>query len=568
MPALSPRRLAAAFALAAVAALCWRPFVLGFLTDDWTVLVEPTVWSAAFSAERWQSLEIAQNRPMLRVVLFTLTSIVPPLTVPWHVVGALLNLAAAVAIGLCARDLLRAAGAGREESALAGAVSGACWLVLPFSAATAYWTTGTTAMPAVIAFAVSTSLLVRHWDGPVSRLRLGALVSLVGYLVYEAFFFQFALVIGFLVLARGWTGAPARAAVIAYAGAQVAAIAFSRAMRMMGAEGSRGVNANFVDTFLHWYLYVARALGFGRFAVYAALAAGSVILAVLLLVIFRRRAPRLGIAWAGAFALAIIGAGAVLITLPLALVEGALPIAAGLILAGIALRRAAPPPAIVPLALLVIAGIAAGALPFALGNYVVFALGFGARATLGSSVWIAAALGLIAALAWRNVAARRSVALAILLVWGGLFASHLMRGLEWGRAARLLATVFVDPPQLDVAALEPDAHFVLVAPELPGWVPVIEVNHHMPTIARLALLPQADTPGKVAVLRAWDRRWVVSRTLVWDTRWDGSRLVQRECRSGAVITDVPAPKLWLWNHAQRTIAPVAPGFQSGCRATQ
>lgn len=317
-------------------------------------------------------------------------------------------------------------------------------------------------------------------------------------------------------------------------------------MRMMGAEGSRGVNANFIDTFLHWYLYVARARGFGRLAVYAALAAGSVILAVLLLVIFRRRAPRLDIAWAGAFAPAIIGAGAVLITLPLALVEGALPIAARLILAGLALRRAALPSAIVPLALLVIAGIAAGTLPFALG--------FGARATLGSSVWIAAA--------------RRSVTLAILLVWGGLFASHLVRGLEWGRAARLLATVFVDPPRLDFAALEPDAHFVLVAPELPGWVPVIEVNHHMPTIARLALLPQADTPGKVAVLRAWDRRWVVSRTLVWDTRWDGSRLVQRECRSGAVITDVPAPKLWLWNHAQRTIVPVAPGFQSGCRATQ
>jgi hypothetical protein len=143
-----------------------------------------------------------------------------------------------------------------------------------------------------------------------------------------------------------------------------------------------------------------------------------------------------------------------------------------------------------------------------------------------------------------------------------------MRGWEWGRAARLLATVFVEPPRLDFAALEPDAHFVLVAPELPGWVPVIEVNHHMPTIARLAFLPQADTPAKIAALRAWDRRWVVSRTLVWDTHWDGARLLQRECRSGAVITDTAAPRLWLWTHAQRRIAPVAPGFQSGCRAAQ
>jgi hypothetical protein len=556
------------FALAAFTALCWRPFGLGFLTDDWTVLVEPTVWSASFSAERWQALEIAQNRPLLRLLLFLLTSLVPPLTVPWHVVGALLNLAAGATVGVCARDLLRAAGAGREESALAGAVSGACWLVLPFSAATAYWTTGTTAMPAVICFAVSTSLLVRHWDGAASRLWLGGFVSLLGFLVYEAFFFQFALVIGFLVLARGWSGAPARTAVIAYGGGQVAAIAFSRAMRMMGAEGSRGVNVNFVDTFLHWYLYLARALGVGRFVVYAALVLGTLVLTALLLLAFRRRAPHLGAAWAGAFALAVIGAGAVLITLPLAVIEGVLPITVGLVFAGLALRRAPPPGATAPLALLVIAGIAAGALPFALGNYVVFALGFGARATLGSSVWIATAFGLIAALAWRNHAARRSVALAILLVWGGLFASHLMRGWEWGRAARLLATVFVEPPRLDFAALEPDAHFVLVAPELPGWVPVIEVNHHMPTIARLAFLPQADTPAKIAALRAWDRRWVVSRTLVWDTHWDGARLLQRECRSGAVITDTAAPRLWLWTHAQRRIAPVAPGFQSGCRAAQ
>lgn len=548
----------------ALLSTAWRPFTLGFLTDDWTVLVDPLTTSPAFSAERWRALEIAQNRPALQLVLFSLTSLIPAETFAWHAVGAAINVAVGLAIAFFARDILSASLGRGEAAGVGGLFAGACWIAFPFSAATQFWATGTTSIVSVGLFAISCSFLLRGWQGSRRTLFFGAAISFVGYLVYEASFFQIALVFLFAALRFGWRSDNVRFAAISYGGAQILAIVFGRVMRMLGADGSRKINANFVDTYFHWYLYIGRFLGVDRWTVYAVLAIAALALGGGLWAISRRMGRPLRLWFCLVFGGLLVAASAVLATLPLSMPEGIAPIVAGLgVLCVVALRARTLPPNAALLAVLVLSGICLGALPFAIGNYVVFSLGFGARATLGMSLWLALGLGALASVAWR--ARPQAVAAGLLLIWGGLAVSDFMRGREWSQAGALLATVFIDPPPFPFGQPAADAKFLLMAPELPGRVPVIEVNHHVYAIARYAFWPQAPDADRKAEILGWDGRWVVARDLVWNTKWDGNTITQYECRYGEVFTRTAASSVWVWNQSARTILPLAAPYESGCR---
>jgi hypothetical protein len=494
-----------------------------------------------------------------------LTSIVPGTTFAWHAIGALLNIAAGFAVALFARDVLAAALGRGNPATVGGIFAGVCWIAFPFSAATQFWATGTTAMPAVAAFALSGSLLLRGWHGSRGTLLAGAAISLLGYLVYEAHYFQIAPVLVFAARLLGWRGSNGAFATVVYGGALAVAIAFGRIMRMLGAEGSRGINANFVDTYFHWYLYVGRFLGIAPWTVYATLAAATLLGGTALWALLRRTGPVLDIWHCMILAALTVGASAVLATLPLAMLEGLLPIALGLAMLALCAAQAhIDCRGTGGVVALVLAGICLGALPFAIGNYVVFSLGFGARATLGASLWLALGLGLVAAAAWRNERSVRRTAISLFLVWSGLAASDYLRGREWALAADLLTTVFVEPPLFPFGQPAPDARFLLVAPELPGRVPVIEVNHHVFAIARRAFAVQAHDTAALAEIRSWNGRWLVARNIVWNTVWDGAQIVQRECRTGGLVAQTPAASLWLWDHAARTIVPLKAPYISGC----
>lgn len=552
------------FMVGAAVATVWRPWAVGFLTDDWSVLTEPTLWSAPFSEARWQSLEIAQNRPVLRLILFVLTSIVPPRPDVWHAVGAMLNVAAGAAVAVFVHDILMSAGARVRDAQWSGAFAGICWIAFPWSAATQFWATGTTAMPAIICFATSVSLLVRHWQGSVAAIICGAALSFVSYLTYEAFYFQIFLVIAYLGWTRGFARTSSWIASAAYLAAQFFAVAFNHIMRLQGAEGARRVNANFIDVYFHWYLYAVRAVGLSAIAGLALITATIVALAFTLYAARRWFGTH---TWPLAFitAIAIVCSGAILLTLPLSFPETFVLSLVGAILAAYALlsQPHVSTPGFGAVLLLALAGIALGALPFALGNYVIFSAGFGARTTFASAVWMALALGLLANLV--SCAPRRRLAIVgLALIWLGLFVGDALRAREWGRAADVLQTIFQSPPAFPFGAVKKDAAFVLVGPEQAGWVPVIEVNHHVPALARIVFLPQAKTPDQIALLRGWDGRWVVARTQVWFTRWDGKWLTQSVCKSGEEFEKLAASELWIWDTGKRTITKSDSPISIGC----
>lgn len=553
------------FAIGAAVATLWRPWVAGFLTDDWSVLTEPTLWSAPFSHERWQMLEIAQNRPVLRVILFLLTSIVPPRPDIWYAVGAFLNVAAAAAVVICVHDILRSAGAKAREAQWSGAFAGICWVAFPWSAATQFWATGTTATPAVIFFAASVSLLVRNWQGSSAAILCGAFLSLLSYLTYEAFYFQALLVIGYLIWTQGLASRPSWFAIVSYTAAQSLAVAFNHLMRLQGVEGARRITTNFLEVYFHWYLYAARAVGLRAIVASALIAAAVVTLSAILYAARRWSGTT---TWLRTFvaAIAVVCSGASLLTLPLAFPETIALSLIGSILAGYGsvLARDNDATGYGAVVLLAFGGIALGALPFALGNYVIFSAGFGARTTFSSSLWMALALGLLANAVLRGKTSRQLAMAGLLLIWIGFFAGDVLRAREWGRAADLLQTVFRSPPAFPFGQIEKDAAFVLIAPEQSGWVPVVEVNHHVSTLARIAFLKQAAKPDQIAMLRGWDGRWVVARTQVWLTHWDGKKLTQKICKSGEQFEQLTTSALWIWNTQQRTITKAEAPVSIGC----
>jgi hypothetical protein len=551
------------FLLASFAILAWRVPLLGFVTDDLSVLMGPQLWFRPFSAELWNALEVAQNRPVLRAFLFLLDSVVPQSTLAWHILGAVLNFGTAVALAWFVADVIRLFDpAKREVATVSGLFAGVCWLAFPFSAATQFWATGTTSVPAVAAFCVSGSLLIRNWGSFNGRIVIAIAISLAGYLTYEAFYFHFLLVVAALIWKRGLQGR-SHVAILGFVGAQVAAATFSRVMRMLGADGSRGVNPNFVDVFFHWFLYVGRAVGVGKSAAFFLIVCSMVAATILFYFLLHRRGGSTRLVLSLALGVGGVGAAAVLIVLPLSFLEGAPMIAAA---AGIALwrwrdRLGAPQSS--EMAALVLAGICFGALPFALGNYVVFSLGPGARATLGLSIWCAMCIGWLAAVALESE--RRVAYVFMALLFGGLALGTLARGMEWVAAGRLMATVLNQAPAFPQPRPGDGALIVLKGPELPGWVPVVEVNHHMAAIARLAFGQKDGTPHTAEAVQTARYRWVVARDLVWHTSWDGVVFSQRTCRETAGFERIETTEVWIWDHMASSIYPIAAPYASGCR---
>ena len=126
--------------------------------------------------------------------------------------------------------------------------------------------------------------------------------------------------------------------------------------------------------------------------------------------------------------------------------------------------------------------------------------------------------------------------------------------------------MFRDPPAFPFAQAAPGATFILVGPEQPGWVPVIEVNHHVSAIAQIAFLSQAKTSDQIGALNAWGGHWIVARNQVWSTKWDGARLTQRLCKDGSVFTAIDVSELWIWDTQKREIAKAGSPLSLGCVA--
>lgn len=180
--------------------VAWRPFVLGFYHDDWSVIVSHPSWPEF--AQMYAARPIAALTTWLGILAFGAHPFL------WQVLLSVLTLG--VAYGLRAFVLEIA----NEQ---ASTIAALCWLVLPTTMGSTVWPVAHVHLIATIAFLWSARLIVR---GTRENAAIG--LWAISLFTYEAFYFQFIPVL-FLCSKR-----PSRKLIAGLTMVQLAAIAWNR----------------------------------------------------------------------------------------------------------------------------------------------------------------------------------------------------------------------------------------------------------------------------------------------------------------------------------------------------
>jgi hypothetical protein len=480
--------------LAWLVSVSWRPFYLGLYHDDWSLFQRGGFW------EVFRPLIASLPSRPGEAFIFALGGAAfgcEPWA--WQAVAAVLTLLAALCLSRFARSLYaRALGAGRQAAMGAGFCA-TLWLVFPWGLAGTAWPCAACVnLLSLIGFTCSGCILLDA--APGWRRSLGAaLVFGLSGAFYEAFWGAPLLLVGALCLLPGGRKGRARDMACMLA-AQLCLLGFNRWAAGIDGAVTKTFNTAILQG-LQWNLRDLRRIveHFSPFAPAAFLALAGLAI------------PFPGPAWRKA------GRGT-LVLLALA--------AAGILCSS---------------ALLASAG------------YGVAADGLESRTLLVDNVWIAVALGTLAALC-RPGAWTFSCAFVVAAILG--LAQGRALGdwrASWLSQGRVLAAF----PWAAVEALPPQSVVLADLPALGGSVPDFAACWDLAGAVRSHMLGNraySDLEPKglaVTVLRRWD----------WVSRWDGSGLVQRN-RNGFLNWRLPASHAFLWTYPAPGLRALPPGWNS------
>jgi hypothetical protein len=262
-----------------IALYLWRPFVLGFYSDDWSSLVESAHYGGPFSLGRFEYFGGRLWRPVLIVPLWFFTSLLDGSTVAWHFLMIAL---VAVSCFMVFRMLL-ALGAARTPATLASGL----WLALP-------WSLGYTAWPMCFGILLA---LICFLAGSIALLRMRIWSCCAWYaasmLMYEAFYFQFAAVLVFLLFSpekRRWVLRRALLPLLLLQGAVVVA---NRLVASRLSAGAKPFHDDWPLQMLHWLfdlpVTLSHSISGGRAVAIATISLCGLIIVVLALRVRSRR---------------------------------------------------------------------------------------------------------------------------------------------------------------------------------------------------------------------------------------------------------------------------------------
>lgn len=575
---MADRRIYIFWALASLAALAWRPFVLGFYVDDWFFLLVPDLTTAAFSAERWAALELAQNRPVFRFVGFLLGSTLPPSPMVWHLYVVAIVFATSLALYHFCSSFLRLVFTPRT-SIWAASIASVFWLVFPWGAPINFWPTGTIALISIIALCLSGQIVIDKWTtkSPWPYICV-FFISLIGYLDYEAIYLQIFLIIAFSAWHHGWKNVRTVAWLASAGLAQVSALGFNRYMRATGAEGSRAFNTDFIETFFHWFGYGARNLGISWMTTLTVTVSVFVVLSIAIFILSRlifkdskEVNPYILVCFVLFWAALITCTIAVTLPLPMAFLETA-PLALPLIIALLSVSGCAWHTAkdhqkrfLLNATALCLTGLCLGGVAYAAGHYVMWSTGIGGRVLIVVNVWLAILIALCTATLIKTGARPKLTKSMATLLWAALLVGTMFRGAEWHNAWKIQQQAHNNVPNIDFAELGDQSLYLYIGPEQQGWVPAIETNMQMGPLAMSAFWKQAVTETDKVTIKDWTTRWFVSRSSKLLVKWDGEVATYASCESPtSVIERRVGNRLWIWNGFEGTFTLAQPGLSVGC----
>ncbi len=564
--------------LVGVVLLTWRPFYLGIYVDDWFYLMQSSHLSPDWSEARWQMLELAQNRPALRALSWVLTSLVPGEPYALQIMAVALTGLTAIAFAVfCKRFSLQFVA--ENDANRIGHLAALLWLAAPFAVPITFWPTGTTALLAAICFFGSGAIVIKHWsDASVLNWLFAALISTCGFLTYEAFYLQYVILLSFLFFIGDRKLKPSLSWFAVLSISQAFALGYNRYMRASGAEGSRKFDQGLVDVLFHWMSYPGRIIGIEQLtwpilAAIIALVGSGAVLGLSRWQKNRNASTLHGLEkWVFfvGFAILLPACLAVMMPLPIAMLEGLPLFIVAVIVTGYLFIRKWPELAVARRRgvlvgmLVVMAGMVLGGLAFAAGNYVIWAQGIGGRSAMVIAFWFI--LGIAISVVLIPGTRKWKTALSVML-----FASFVVplaaRAYDWHTSWVMQKEIMASVPELPIDQFDQNSLFIIRSHENPGWIPVIETNWQAGSMMRLHLVDALGIKRAASLpLDDWQNRWVVSRPDIYRIEISDNQVTLFGCDSGEVHSEYQASGVWLWDRFSGTFSQVRNQAIPGCVA--
>jgi len=177
-----------------------RPFLVGFFHDDWSIFVEPNLFSPQELLD--YSIKSYSDRPILGLIFYIIASL-------WNGSPEIITLLSSAFVALSAIFLyvfLSRIVRLSSRSNSAPALITAAWIAIPWGFGYSLWPTGAMTLAGMIFFLGSSILLIDYMtQGTKYRLGLSLLALMISYLTYQANYLGFLGVIALTFALHPWT---------------------------------------------------------------------------------------------------------------------------------------------------------------------------------------------------------------------------------------------------------------------------------------------------------------------------------------------------------------------------
>ena len=167
-----------------IGADAWRPFFLGFYSDDWALLTKLGFSPVSFSEHLWGYA----SRPIYGLFCWSLNLLLGGAVRSWTIASSVIVLITAFWLFHYLRFFLARLGIAGEPSSRGALFGSAVWLLSPLSVTMTNWPTYTLTLTAFWFLALGTVLV---FDERLQRQFLGMLALAASFLTYETYLFVF-----------------------------------------------------------------------------------------------------------------------------------------------------------------------------------------------------------------------------------------------------------------------------------------------------------------------------------------------------------------------------------------
>lgn len=482
----------------------WRPLFLGFYHDDWSMLVESTNYGAPFSLIRLKWFMAGfTSRPFSGLLYYLFSSSFGRSPFIWQVGQAIIVLIAAIALRSFLKSLFKFL---KIKTIWILDLAVSLWLVFPWTMGTTAWPTSGTPLFSLIFFALAGKRLFSNLQKGKIPGFFTNLLFLSSYLVYEAFYFQYLVLISFAFLIRlqkHFQWKLITIPLITLTLSQTAVIVWNR----LSPRFLPGFTKTFYKNWLALFLDSFRKLPKGLFKSAAELKIPLKIIVLVLVVCFFIY-----------FCKTLLKKG---FTKSFLLIS---PIFLSLV------------------------GIILSVLIYSLAGYGIETIGLFSRTNLSLSFWLAITIALFYGLMYENLPLlfKKIASLATISLLFCFISATFLRTQEWAAAWKIQKQILASAPIEQISKTDPAAAIIFVGPYIYKGIHLFIASWDI-SAAMNNTYPQLRLPNVAAEKWRGGRLFTVQRD--WLTSWDGKLLTQRNLpKDQPPIWRLEASEVWLWKY--------------------